>query len=148
MIIDSLGRVSDAQSLTASALCTDKIDLGAPTVARQIGTGTPLGFLISVDVAADHTTGNETYEIDIVSDADSALGSPTTHAQYVISYAKLTAGALIFLPLPQGNADYERYLGLSYVLGGTTPTVTLTADLDDHDMASVKQVYYAKGYSV
>src|SRR5262245_13810866 len=76
MFVDKLLLVSDAQALAATALATDKIDLGAyQTLRNRIGDGESMGFLVTVDVAADKVTGDETYQFDVVSDEDSAFGS-------------------------------------------------------------------------
>lgn len=149
MFLDAYLRVSNAQALTASAISTSVIDLGNSTIRAQIATGEPVGFGLSVGVSADHTTGNETYEIDIVTDEDEAIGSPTIHAQFVRAYSALVAGSLHFLPIPQDSLPLlERYLALSYVLGGMTPTVTVTAWLTTHALFSLTARAYSKGYSV
>lgn len=146
MHIDTLGLVSDAQALTATAVCTDKVDTHAVTPIREIGTGNPLGFGISVDVAADFTTGDETYQFDIVSDTDAALGSPTVHASFVLTAAQLPLAKTWFLPLPPGMPT-ERFLGLRYTLGGTTPLLTVTAWLTTLSAFAQEPVSYAKGYT-
>jgi hypothetical protein len=147
MYLDALLLVSNAQAVTATAVSTDKIDLGAVTPRRRIGTGEPMGFGVAIDVAADFTTGDETYQFNIVSDEDPALGSPTVIASFVRTAAQLAAGSLHFLPLPQ-DFPQERYLGLQFVTGGTSPSVTVTAWLTAHDLFSVAAVHYAKGYVI
>jgi hypothetical protein len=149
MYLDAYLRVSNAQALTATAVSTDKIDLGASTVRRQIGTGEPMGFGLAVGVAADFTTGDETYAFEVVSDEDAALGSPTVHARYTRTAAQLALGSLHFFPCPQDDLQlYERYLGLNYVLAGTTPTVTVTAWLTAHALFSIAARAYSKNYAV
>lgn len=144
MILDLQNRISAAQALTATALGTNAIDLSS--TGRNIADGEPMGIMLTVNVAADHTTGNETYELDIITDGDSALGSPAVVDTHVIDYTKLTAGARLFFPLPVGVA-LERYLGINYVLGGTNPTVTVTADLMPQSMVDKYKAYPA-GYSI
>lgn len=146
MFMDALLLVSDAQAVTATAVSTSSIDLSATDVQRQVGTGEPIGFGLTVDVAADHTTGNETYQVDLVSDSDPALGSPTVIASYVLLYSQLTAGAKFFFPLPMGFPA-ERYIGLQYTVGGTTPTVTVTAGLTLQSMFSKEPVAYPRAYT-
>lgn len=149
MILDALLLVSDAQAITADAVSTNTIDLGNPTVKNRIGSGEPMGFLVTVDVAADITTGDETYAIEIISSANANLSSPTVLARFVFTAAQLAAGAQLFLPLPQ-NFPQQRYIGLNYDVGGTTPSVTVTASLQPASMANAegRNTFYAKAYAI
>lgn len=146
MFLDALLQVSAAQALSATALSTNAIDLGNPTVKNQIGDGVPMGFLITNGVAADFTTGDETYNVQVVSSAAANLGSPTVLNQLAITSAAMrAAGAKMFLFLPKG-APIQRYIGLNYVLGGTTPSITVTAELIPASGVEAQQIY-AKGFS-
>lgn len=147
MFLDALLLVSNSQAVTASAVSTNTIDFGATTVRRRIGTGEPMGFGLAVIVAADFTTGNETYQFDIVQDEDAALGSPVVIASFIRTAAQLTAGSLHFFPLPV-NHPTERYLGLQYTTGGTTPTMTVTAWFTTQSLFSVAALSYSKNYVV
>jgi len=147
MFLDNLLVVSDAQAVTATAFSTNTIDLGSSTPKREIGTGEPLGFGVTVDVAADFTTGDETYQFDIVQSANANLSSPDVVASFVRTAAQLVAGAMVFLPIPPGWPT-KQYLGLRYTTGGTTPTVTLTAWLTARDLFSILARPYAKNYVV
>jgi hypothetical protein len=60
----------EAQALTADAGSSNVLDLG---VSRNIGAGNPLSVFIHVSVAADHTTGNETYNFIMQTDGDVAI---------------------------------------------------------------------------
>ena len=128
MIYDALGLFSNAQALTATAFCTDKIDLTATTPQRDLGDGEPLTICIGVDVAADFTTGNETYQFDFVQSANADLSSPTVLQSRIIVATLLTLGSLHYLDVPAGSIT-ARYIGVQYTLGGTTPTITVTAYL-------------------
>lgn len=121
MYVDAQLLLSDAQALTATAVSTNIIDLGSD---RDIGPGRGLSFVLTTDVAADSTTGNETYQVDIQTDDNSGFSSATTICSYVILAAALTAGSIHVLPMPNTN---ERYVRLNYTLGGTTPTWTVTS---------------------
>lgn len=144
MITDALLTVSDAQALTATAVSTNTIDLGAPTVARRVGSGEQIGFEVTVDVAADFTTGDETYSIQAISSAAAALSAPTVLSSVTLTAANRPAGSKIWVPVPKGT-PIQRYIGLNYVLGGTTPTITVTASLMLGSMVE-DQTTYAKGY--
>lgn len=151
MYIDAATKVWDAAALTSTAVSTNVVDLGGlPSVKsangslREIGTGEPVGFALSVSVAADHTTGDETYEFDVItSTANDGTTGQLIIAKYVILYSALTAGALVFLPIPplQAGAAIQQYVGLKYVGGGTTPTITVTAWLTFQSMMQA-QAYY------
>lgn len=130
MYIDSLLEFSRAQALAASAASTNIIDLGSD---RDIGPGRPLWVIVQAAVAADHTTGDETYQLDLQTDDNAAFGSPTTIATLAPAAANIPAGARFVIGMPFTN---ERYLRLNYTLGGTTPSVTLNAWLTDQEPAA------------
>jgi hypothetical protein len=143
-MLDALLRVSDSQALTATAVSTDKVPLGAVTPRRRVGSGEPIGFMVSVEVAADFTTGDETYTFQAVSDEDPAIGSPAVLASRAILASALTAGSKHWIPIPP-NTPEEQYLALNYVLAGTTPTLTVSAYLVPQSMFDA-WMPYAKGY--
>ena len=149
MYIDALGLVSDSQAFTgpATTVSTDSIDLGDVTPKREIGTGEAMGFGVAVEVAADFATGDETYQFDVISSAAAALTSPTVIASFVRTAAQLLAGDLHFLPLPQGF-PLQRFLGIQMVLGGTTPSVTISSWLTAHDLFSIQTRDYEKGFTI
>ena len=120
--LDAQLTLSDAQALTATAASTNVIDFKANSIAA----GEPLAVVLVVNVAADNTTGNETYSIALQTDGDEAFGSAQTLITFALpaGSAAGTAVVLPFLPTPSLS---ERYYRLNYTLGGTTPTVTVTS---------------------
>jgi len=146
MFVDSLLRLSDAQAVTSDAASTNTIDLGNVTPKRGIGTGEPMEVVLTVDVAADHTTGDETYEFQFIQSANADLSSPDILELRVIAAADLSAGSVHHLPIPKG-AITKRYVGVFYNTGGTTPTVTVTADLVPQSFAEARATY-AGGFTV
>lgn len=124
MYLDKELQLCASQALSIDAVSSDTLDLAV--AGRALGNGEPLAVLVNVEVAADATTGNETYQFDLITDDDSALGSPTILASYVKTAAALAAGTNHILPLPAG-VSLLRYLGLNFDGGGTTPTVTVSA---------------------
>lgn len=147
MYQDAQTRLWASAALTSTAVSTNAYDLAAPAVSggtiRDIGTGEPLVIAINVEVAADFTTGNETYEFDIVT----ATATDLTTGQLIISqnvilYSALTAGKTIYLPVPprMNGAVAQRYLGLKYIGAGTTPTITVSAWVTLQSM--IDSVYY------
>ena len=146
MITDALALLSDAQALTATAISTNVIDLGNPTPKNDIGIGEEMTIVFTVDVAADFTTGDETYQFDFNQSAAAALSSPTTLVRRIIAAGLLTLGSIHHLKIPK-SAITQRYVGVNYTLGGTTPTLTITAFLQPSNMAEARATY-AKGYTI
>lgn len=146
MYIDALLLLSDAQAFSATGVSTNTVDLGAPTVLRRVGDGEELGIGFSVDVAADAANADETYEFQAVSDDAAALSSTTLLMSQTIARATLVAGYRFFLPIPKGFPS-ERYIGARLVLGGTTPSITVTAWVTTSKLFSIEPRAYTKGYS-
>jgi len=147
MFMDALLRVSNAQAVTVTAVSTSSIDLGNITPKRAIGSGEPMGFAVAVGVAADFTTGDESYQLDLIQSATEDLATPDVILSEIRTAAQLVAGALVWVPIPKGWPT-KRFIGLRYTVGGTTPTVTVTAWLTTHSMFSVASEFYAKNYVV
>lgn len=144
MRVDALNQLSDAQAFTATAVSTNTYD--SETAGNDMSIGEELVLAVAVDVAADFTTGDETYTLQLIQSAAANLGSPDVLASRAILAADLTAGSTHYLPLPQGSKT-KRYLGYQLVAAGTTPTVTLTAFLQPASMID-KQKFYANNYVI
>ena len=153
MYVDSYCLLSDSQALSATAVSTNTYDQGSPTIQRHIGTGEPVGAVVCVEVAADFTTTDETYRFDLVQSAAAALTTPTVLASLAfiasgsLISSNLTAGYIFTLPIPFGMA-LQRYIGMNYTLGGTTPSVTVSAFFGPLKLGMGKFVAYAKGYTI
>jgi hypothetical protein len=145
MFIDVLGRVSNAQAFGAGAVSTDSIDLGPGSVApngRQIGTGEPLGFGISVTTAG--TVAPSLIEIISATDAPLTAGI-LVHGSRTIPLAETVLGAQFFIPLPQGTPT-QRFLGIRITTAAGT--ISATAWLTTHSMFSLLAKAYPKNYTV
>lgn len=146
MFIDVLGRVSNAQAFTATAVSTDSIDLSLTNPQRRIGTGEALGFGMAVIVGLAGTT--PTFSFDVISATDGALTtSIVVHANYTRLQADLAAGSLHFFPLPP-DWPRQRFLGARVNLGGTTPTITVTTWLTARDLFSVQPQSYPDAITI
>jgi hypothetical protein len=145
MIIDAHQRFSVAQSLAATAVSTNVIDLGAE---RRIGSGKPMAIVIVVTTALDGGNADETYTATIQTDDNEAFASATTLAG--TGAASLprgsAAGTKFILPIPPGSAT-ERYIRLNYTVGGTTPSGAVTAWLTSMD-AIQNEAYYADAITI
>lgn len=138
MYTDALNLFSDAQALTVTADSTNVIDLG---VDRNVGQGEPLAVVIQTDVAADFTTEDEDYTVQIETDSVEAMSSARiiqSRNFVTANAAELAAGTKIVMALGHDN---ERYIQLSFVLAGTTPTWTVTAYLVPMSMIQADEKY-------
>lgn len=136
-ILDTQVQFSDAQSLSASGNSTNTIDF---TNARQVGSGESLVVAVTLDVAMGGTT--PTISVSLKFDGNS---TPTTVVATSQTLTSPGAGTRIFIPVPQGISG--RYMMLTYTLGGTSPTATVTAVLTTDDMVQNETVY-PTGYTV
>jgi hypothetical protein len=156
MFLDGQLQFSDAQAVTTSAVGTNVIDL---SVDRSIGNGEPVAVVITVDVDADQTSGDEdyTFEVEYASDAAQTTGrqlvgrrvfesgTPTAPAQ---DADLLVAGFSIVIPIPPTNlSESEQFIGIRYVTAGTSPTITCTAFLQPMSMIDADNTY-ASGFTV
>lgn len=154
MILDGENRFSDSQAITADAVGTNVIDT---SVARALGNGEPIAVVFSVEVAADQTTGDEDYTFDVEIATNAAQttgrqllgrrvfesGTPTAPAQ---DADLLVAGFQFSIVIPPTSlTEAGRYLGVRYDVAGTTPTITVSADLVPVSQIPA-YVSYAKGY--
>lgn len=139
MIIDRVQQFSDAQALSGAGntASTDVLDLSE---ARRIFEGEPMIVVLHVDVAADAGDGDETYQFDVQTDDNSSFTSATTLASRAIARASLTAGSRHTIPIPM-EAAVEQYLRLYYTLGGTTPSITVTAHLMPLSLVQKERIY-------
>lgn len=141
MLIDKQLQLSDAQAFSATGDGTNVIDA---SVARNLGDGQRMSLFIQVGVAADATTGDETYQFSLTTDDNASLSSDTTVETRTIARTALTAGSIHEIPIRQ-DAVFERYLGLVATLGGTTPSITISAWLGKSgSLPNVKT--YPNGY--
>ena len=138
MIIDSQHAFADGQVLTSTAVSTNIIDLG---VDRNIGPGEPMAIVVSSSVDAGGT--NPTLQFAVQTDNDEAFGSLTVIGTSAVG-ADLLAGQKIVLPLGLYN---ERYLRLSLITTGTSPTHTVDAYLQPLSMVDAK-TDYANNYDI
>lgn len=111
-------------------LLDDQLDIGAGTgsqestysvdlaVAKNIAAGRPMYVVVVVD---ETFAGGTSLMIQIITDTNAALSSPTYHVGTIaILQADLTAGREpIVIPIGQIDSDRERYLGLYYTDVGT-----------------------------
>ena len=131
MFVDSKLEFSDAQALTATAVSTNVIP-----VSGNIGPGEPMAIAVTVNVAADIASANETYQFVLQTATDAAFTMPvnliTTEA---FDGSTLLEGTTFMVPLGSNNLAFLR---MNYVLGGTTPSITVDAHLQPQSMIDGK----------
>jgi len=120
MIIDYNLQFSDAQSVTADAASTNIIDLGSD---RDIGVGEEMKIALNFDVAMGGSS--PTLAVLVQTDDNSSFSSATT-VLTSRSIADAAIGDQLVLGLPDTN---ERYVRLYYDVGGSSPTMTVSASV-------------------
>jgi hypothetical protein len=148
MFFDSFLEVSAAQAFGAAAVSTNSIDLGLPgglgtPLKRQIATGEPMGFGFACTTSG--TVAATLLEVITTTDAALTAGILTV-GQLLVPLANMVAGSLFFVPIAQGGALMQRFLGVRATTAGGT--VSLTAWLSTHSMFSLIPASYAKAYLV
>lgn len=149
MILDLHTLLSDSQAFSATAVSTNAMDMGANTPKNDSGSGEPLAAVFNVEVAADTANADETYQFQVIQSANANLSSQDVLVQTDTAYitrATLVAGYQLVLPIPPDLVT-KQYVGIRLVLGGTTPSVTLSASILPLKHAKVGR-QYAKGYTI
>ena len=123
MITDAQNRPSNAQSVvgTGTIVSTDSIDL--LTANRNVGRSFPMRMHA---VMAAGLTGGTSIQAQVITSANGNLSTPTVVATGpVVLVAAAVAGAEILDVNIGGTA--QRYLGVQYIIVGTTTVGTVTA---------------------
>lgn len=126
MIFDTTNLFSDQQAITATAVSTNIIDLGAPgqaygaaaALARDIGKGTGTPLLIQVTQAFNNLTS---LTVTVQESTDAAFTSPNNITATTVALADLVAGKVIVPEVWPRSKGY-RYIRLSYTVTGTAPS--------------------------
>ena len=145
MFLDNQLRFSNAQAVTADAASTNYHDCGPlgiqhyegtlPTgmtnAGINVGVGCPVYGWVQCSVDLDGGSTDETLTIRFVSSSDTTLAATDvvhwTSAAYT-NAAPILAGTLVKFLLPP-DTTFLRYIGFHYDVGGTSPTVTLSAGI-------------------
>ncbi len=140
MILSAQQLFSDSQAVTATAISTNVIDLGAPgtpslasvAINQDIGKGVPVPFLAQVEQAFNNLTS---LTVAIEKGSTASLG--TVVASEVIPLASLIVGAQVSIQCLPTDLD-ERYIGLRYTVTGTAPTTgIITAGISAGNQTNV-----------
>jgi hypothetical protein len=146
MIVDAQTVLSDAQALTGtSAVISTNIYDGSSD--RNLGTGEALSVVITFDVGLAGTS--PTWLVALQTATDAAFTTPVTMftSQTFSGAAALPAGKILRYLIPQLDEQLQ-YFRLSYTMGGTSPTSTVTATITRGDMDQAAEVYFPKNYTI
>lgn len=142
MILSANNLFSDDQAVTATAISTNVIDLGAPdtpygaaaAINQDIGKGA--GIPVLAQVTADFATLTS-LTITLETSAAAGLTSPVVLAEETVAVADLLAGKQMFNQVvPNGAA--LRYLGFRYTVTGSDATAgTITAGISMGNQTNV-----------
>lgn len=146
MIVDAQTTLSDAQSLTGtSAVISTNIYDGSSD--RNLGTGNQLAVVITFDVALAGTS--PTWLVALQTATDAAFTTPVTMftSQTFSGAASLPAGKKLAY-LFTATEEQLQYFRLSYTMGGTSPTSTVTASIVPANMVQNAEVFYPKNYTI
>lgn len=149
MIIDAQCLLSDAQSLSGAATTVSTNVFDTVLATNQILAGEPLAVQVTIDVAAASGSGG-TFQFQLIQSANPDLSSPDVLSETNTSYLTqtlLVKGFKFALPFPPTGFKTKRYLGIQYVLGGTTPSITLTAEILPQSFIQ-NEVVYPKNYTI
>ena len=127
MILDDLLQFSDSQALTATAVSTNIVDLGA---VRDIGTGESLYVVVNVEVAFTDAGSDSTITVALQGDSTTTITPDGTQDLFIIP-ALAAAGSVYIARLDPGAAPLAyRYLQLNYTAtGGDLTTGTVSAHI-------------------
>lgn len=116
MQLDKSLLCSNQQAITATAVSTDAVDLGA--AGREIGTGRQL-FAVAHVMEAFTASGAATLTVDLIEADDAALTSnvDALSSSGAIPKATLVVGYKVVLPVPpRANVGGQRYHGFRYTV--------------------------------
>lgn len=132
MLLDKENVFSDGQAITATAYCTNPMDLGATatgphgSVVKDLGKGLPPHIFVGVVTTF---AGGTSVQAQLVQSANADLSSHDVLTQTdAIAVASLVAGYQFRLgTVPPGVT--KRYLGIRYVVVGTPTAGAVDAAL-------------------
>lgn len=143
-MIEDVGNLySDGQNLTSTGASTNVLD--HKVAIRNLGIGRPLALVITVQ-AIDASSADETYVAQLQTDDSAGFGSPTSW-EPSITIPRASAVGTKFVRAITPDALSERYSRVNFTLGGTTPSITIVAELKPMD-AIQEDAYYTDALTI
>lgn len=152
MILDTQTKFSDSQSLTATAISTNVMDLratsttGPTTEDEGVGGANDAWFTVQAITAANGADAAKTLTITLESALDAGLSSsPVVHfSSGPILGSAITLGAtLVRVPLP--STDYKRFLGVRFTVSASFTAFLISAFIN---VGTQRNVIYPNGFAV
>lgn len=130
---------------TGATLSTDVYDLVAtngmdPSIGRQFSA------LFVPTVAAAGSVVATSYTLEVLQSTVSAMTSPDIIATRSVAGTAMTVDSAFEVPIPQGSISKEFIAFRVTAVGGTSPTVTLSAYLVPSDEIPVNK-FFKKVYT-
>ena len=156
MYLDSQLQFSDTQTVTATAVATNVLDL---SVDRSIGNGEPMAVLFIIESDAVQTGSDEDYTFDVEYASNAAQstgrqrigqrifesGTPDAPAQ---NADLLVTGFTFSIPIPPTKlTESEIFLGVRYTIAGAAADVDVSAYLIPLSMIDATNDY-ADGFAI
>lgn len=125
--MDKQLQFSSAQAVTATAVSTNVVDIGA--AAPRIGDGENLNILVECDVAMTDAGSDSTVTAELVTDDNESMSSATLLQTLGVFPALSAIGAAVKARIAQGLA-FERYIAVRYtVANGDLTTGSFSAHI-------------------
>lgn len=118
MILDKENEFSDGQAVTATAISTNVIDLGATNTLKDVGAGEPVYLVVQTIVAATDASSDATLAVTLESDSTADLAtSATVHfTTGTLAFAAFSPAGTVLAAVRLPIGSYERYLGVRYTV--------------------------------
>lgn len=138
---DKEGQLSAAQALAASGASTDVVRVG-----KNFGIGEVMCVVFTLDAVAEAGDADETYKAKLETDDAAAFGSATQIGEEVTIARGSAIGTRKIIVIPP-NVNADDWLRAYYTLGGTTPSLTVTARIMPLAMVP-QEVTYPAGNTI
>ncbi len=150
MIMDKEAYFSDPQTVTTGTdtglVSEHTYDLGL--AGREIGAGKPLFVVVVVTTAFTSSGSDDDLAVNLITDSDVALGSPTVVQRLCVIPRISAAGTkVVGVIAPKPGVALERYIGLQYLSVGDGALTAGAVKAFLCEAADV-QNYYANAYTV
>jgi hypothetical protein len=158
MVLDKLLEFSDSQgAITATAVSTNLVDLGATNVLKDMGAGEEIWFIVQVDVTGTGTgtLGIQLLTVGLASEATTTPTTPHIHYQspLIVGTDMEARDTLVSIHLPSSSflvavdqpaPGYEQFMFVLYTIAATVGAVKLSAFLLKNPQQNVS---YKSGFT-
>ncbi len=147
MILDAQNLFSDAQVVTTGSengvISTNVIDL--KTAGIDIGAGEPIWVHVNIDTAMTSSGSNDTLTVDLVTDDNASMTSPTK-IQEIGVFPAVSAAGTVMINRIKPSSSFQQYIALRYTAAADPLTAGAFTAALCKDVQRVTN--YAKNYSI